>query len=81
LLSPVTTITRIPAVIHESIAFLTSFLGGSSIPTFYWSKGADAKKMWEVEESTSYLEGAGILSHKYKQAEEEGAQVHTDTCI
>jgi hypothetical protein len=37
--------------------------------------------MWEVEESTSYLEGAGILSHKYKQAEEEGAQVHTDTCI
>lgn len=34
LLSPVTTITRMPAVIHESMAFLTSSLGGSSIPTY-----------------------------------------------
>lgn len=34
LLSPVTTITRMPAVMHESIAFFTSSLGGSSIPTF-----------------------------------------------
>lgn len=34
LLSPVTTMTRMPAVIHESIALLTSSLGGSSIPTF-----------------------------------------------
>jgi len=37
---------------HESIAFLTSSLGGSSIPTFYWSKGENAKKKWEVEEET-----------------------------
>lgn len=34
MLSPVTTITRMPAVIHESIAFLTSSLGGFSIPTY-----------------------------------------------
>lgn len=34
LLSPVTTITRIPADIQDSMAFLTSFLGGSSIPIF-----------------------------------------------
>lgn len=34
LLSPVTTITRIPAVIHDSIAFRTSSLGGSSMPTY-----------------------------------------------
>lgn len=34
LLSPVTTITRMPAVMHESMAFFTSSLGGSSIPTY-----------------------------------------------
>lgn len=45
LLSPVTTITRMPAVMHESIAFLTSSLGGSSIPTFkIRGKQINAKK-------------------------------------
>lgn len=34
LLSPVTTIRRMPAVMQESIALFTSSLGGSSIPTY-----------------------------------------------
>jgi hypothetical protein len=33
LLSPVTTMTRIPADLQSAIALFTSSLGGSSIPT------------------------------------------------
>lgn len=48
LLSPVTTITRIPAVIHERMAFFTSSLGGSSIPTFELLKGINIRNKNDI---------------------------------
>lgn len=45
LLSPVTTITRMPAVIQESIAFFTSSRGGSSIPTYTRGEKEHKKKV------------------------------------
>lgn len=52
LLSPVTTITRMPAVMQESMAFLTSSLGGSSIPTLMKEDGGE--KSYEEKKLTEH---------------------------
>lgn len=66
LLSPVTTMTRMPAVIHESMAFLTSSLGGSSIPTYIRdNRNPETKKVNIIKQT--YLE------NRAKSRQEKGS--------
>lgn len=50
LLSPVTTMTRMPADLQVAMAFLTSSLGGSNIPTYQ----STDKVMWAIIHKTDF---------------------------